>query len=106
MRVTAILKKYLALRPAALRCLVKSRDISVFFPLFNEEDNNGLNKQLGKPQIVYDLFSFLFCCLFVVFCCFFFGGGGAEVVYRRCNSEKCLMWGGGGVIKESLLKQL
>ena len=38
--------------------------------LSKREDDNGLNRQLGKPRIVYDPF--------------FFGGGGqgAGVVYR------------------------
>ena len=36
--------------------------------LFKEEDDNGLNRQLGKPRIVYDPF-------------FLGGGAGAGVVY-------------------------
>ena len=52
--------------------------------LFKEGDNNGLNRQIGKPRIVYDVRSI-------------WGGGG--------NSERCLNWVV-GVIKGSLLRQL
>ena len=49
------------------------------------EDDNGLNRQLGKPRIVYDPF------------------GGKWCIERV--TVKCLKWVV-GVIKESLLKQL
>ena len=48
------------------------------------EDDNGLNRQLGKPRTVYDPF-------FV-----WGGGGGAGVVYKGNNSERCLKWDGEG----------
>ena len=38
--------------------------------LFKREEDNGLDRQLGKPRVVYDPFFFYF-----VF-------GGARVVYR------------------------
>ena len=46
--------------------------------LLKREDDNGLNKQLGKPQIVFDLF--------------FLEGGGQEWCIEGV-SERCLKWG-------------
>ena len=54
--------------------------------LFKGEEDNGLNRQLGKPRIVFDLV-------------FFLGvgwGEGQEWCIEGGNIERCLEWGGRG----------
>ena len=52
------------------------------FVFSKREDDNGLNRQLGKPQIVCDPFFFL--------------GGGQKWCIEGGNSERYLKWDGGG----------